>query len=303
MKKEVNLVDILEQLDHELFVGQMDVVIRRIVSLKDENIGDDCISWCSAKHINQIAEKKNGSFIVPHDVSKDLLNETCNYILVKNPRSAFRKLLNYFIQDENDFEGVIIGSNATVHIKIAENKNLRIGSNVVIEEDCFLGNYVSIDSNTVIKKGTVIHDHVSIGSNCTIGGVGFGYEKDESGRYEVIPHIGNVVIHQGAEIGNNTCIDRAVMGSTIIGENVKVDNLVHIAHGVNIGKNSLIIANSMVAGSCVIGENVWVAPSTSILNGLEIKDDSVIGLGAVVIKPVDANQVIVGNPGRAINKS
>ncbi len=90
--------------------------------------------------------------------------------------------------------------------------------------------------------------------------------KNEEGKYSIIPHMGNVVIKNQVEIGNNTCIDRAVLGSTIINENVKIDNLVHISHGVSLGANSLIIANTMIAGSSIIGENVWVSPSSSILN-------------------------------------
>jgi UDP-3-O-[3-hydroxymyristoyl] glucosamine N-acyltransferase len=155
----------------------------------------------------------------------------------------------------------------------------------------------------VLKYGTKIHDNAKIGANCTIGGVGFGYELDEEKKYVLLPHLGNVVLKSFVEIGNNTCIDRAVMGSTILEENVKVDNLVHIAHGVVIGKNSLIIANSMIAGSTKIGENVWVAPSVSILNKKTISDNSYIGMGAVVIKDVKENETIVGNPGKALVKS
>ncbi|MBK6527865.1 MAG: hypothetical protein IPG07_21340 [Crocinitomicaceae bacterium] len=109
-----------------------------------------------------------------------------------------------------------------------------------------------------------------------------------------------MIIKSNVEIGNNVCIDRAVLGSTLIGENVKIDNLVHIAHGVSIGKNSLIIANSMIAGSCQIGENVWVAPSSSILQKLVLADNSLIGMGSVVVKNVEANSVVAGVPARKI---
>ena len=88
----------------------------------------------------------------------------------------------------------------------------------------------------------------------------------------------------------------------MIEDNVKIDNLVHIAHGVHIGKNSLIIANAMVAGSVSIGENVWVAPSSSILNKVDIKSNSTIGMGAVVLKQVEEGDIIVGNPGKVLEK-
>lgn len=93
------------------------------------------------------------------------------------------------------------------------------------------------------------------------------------------------------------------MGSTLLSENVKVDNLVHIAHGVQIGKNSLIIANSMIAGSVEIGENVWVSPSTSIRQKLVVDNDALIGMGAVVVKNVDASSIVAGNPAKPLSKN
>jgi UDP-3-O-[3-hydroxymyristoyl] glucosamine N-acyltransferase len=143
---------------------------------------------------------------------------------------------------------------------------------------------------------------VKVGCNCTIGGTGFGYEKDENGEFQLIPHLGNVVLEDYVEIGNNTCIDRAVLGSTILEENVKVDNLVHIAHGVKVMRNSVVIANAMVAGSVVIGENSWISPSVSILNQKKVGNNALVGLGAVVIKDVEDNDIIVGNPGKSIKK-
>jgi UDP-3-O-[3-hydroxymyristoyl] glucosamine N-acyltransferase len=154
----------------------------------------------------------------------------------------------------------------------------------------------------VIKKNTVIEANSSVGCNCTIGGVGFGYEKNSDGDFELIPHIGNVVLKNNVEVGNNTTIDRAVLGSAILHENVKVDNLVHIAHGVQIGRNSMIIANFMIAGSVIIGENSWIAPSSSILYKVVIEENVTVGLGAVVLKNVPKGDVIVGNPGRKLNK-
>jgi UDP-3-O-[3-hydroxymyristoyl] glucosamine N-acyltransferase len=159
-----------------------------------------------------------------------------------------------------------------------------------------------IDSNTVIKKGTIIGNRVKIGANNTIGGVGFGYEKNEAGAYEVMPHIGNVIIEDDVEIGNNTAIDRAVLGSTLIRRNAKIDNLVHIAHGVEIGENTLVIAHAMVAGSVKVGKNVWIAPASAILNKIQVGDESTIGMGAIVLKEVSPGQTVVGNPARDILK-
>ena len=97
-------------------------------------------------------------------------------------------------------------------------------------------------------------------------------------------------------IGNNTCIDRGSLKDTVIGEGVKIDNLVHIAHNVNIGKNSLIIACSMIAGSVDIGENSWVAPSSTIRNAITIGKNTTIGLASTVVKSVPDNTTVIGNP-------
>jgi UDP-3-O-[3-hydroxymyristoyl] glucosamine N-acyltransferase len=147
-----------------------------------------------------------------------------------------------------------------------------------------------------VLEGTIIGENVTIGCNNTIGNYGFGYEKDSDGNYFLLQHIGNVVIHNHVEIHNNTCIDRGVLGTTEIHENTKIDNLVHIAHGVVIGRNSLVIANAMVAGSVLIGENSWIAPSVSIKNKAIIAPNTMTGIGAVILKDTDRDSTYIGNP-------
>ena len=220
--------------------------------------------------------------------------------MTKNPRLTFQEILSSFF-----VEKVIpaISPSAVIDPSVPIGRNVNIGHHVVIEKGCSIGDDVQIGHNTILLRETKVNSHVKIGCNCTIGGVGFGYELNESKSYVLLPHLGNVVLKEHVEIGNNTCIDRAVLGSTILEENVKVDNLVHIAHGVIIGENSLIIANSMIAGSTKIGKNVWVAPSVSILNKKTISDNSYIGMGAVVIKNVAENETIIGNPGKVMIRS
>ena len=197
----------------------------------------------------------------------------------------------------NDIKtGNVIISNSVIFNPATVN----IGPNVVIEDDVQIGDFCEIGANTVLKKGIILKSNISIGSNCTLGGVGFGYEKDKEGNYRVIHHIGNVFISDFVEIGNNVCIDRAVIGSTQIGRNVKIDNLVHIAHGVKIDENSLIIANAMIGGSVSIGKNVWISPSVSIRQKLTIQDDSLIGMGSVVVKDVQKNDIVLGVPAKSI---
>jgi UDP-3-O-[3-hydroxymyristoyl] glucosamine N-acyltransferase len=290
--------EILKNISYLKFIGNDKNHIDKPVSFKPENKDPHVLMWVSNQNIEKLKEATAGTIIC-----SDLFtafHKDCNYIVTSNPRLTFQEVLTkFFVQKENAY----ISEKATIHPTVKIGNDVTIGHNVVIEKDCLIGDSVQIDHNTVIRYGTEIQNNVKIGANCTIGGVGFGYELDEGKKYVVIPHLGNVILKSFVEIGSNTCIDRAVLGSTILEENVKVDNLVHIAHGVVIGENSLIIANSMIAGSTKIGKNVWVAPSASILNKKTISDNSYIGMGAVVLKDVAENQTIVGNPGKALVKS
>lgn len=271
-----------------------------VKAIEDKLFDKNSIGWCSDKNMHLIKELKCGSVIISKELRNNLLIKdypSICFLVVENPRAAFATMLKtHFIKIESVGE---IGMNCQIHpsVKVDLNK-VRFGNNVVLEENCKIGKNVFIDHNTVIKTGTIIHCNVKIGANCTIGGVGFGYEPNEAGEYEVIPHIGNVELKSFVEIGNNVCIDRAVLGSTLLHEHVKVDNLVHIAHGVEIGKNSLIIANAMIAGSVKVGENCWIAPSSSIKQKLNIGNSSLIGLGSVVIKDVEENAVVAGVPAK-----
>jgi len=268
--------NIINRIDYINKIGNNELEINSISQLLDN--ADNTITWCNDKNLKRLTDINNKTIIVSENLPKDA-NKNNNYIIVNEPRVEFKKLLDILYPDEVNNEPIL-------------------GQNVVIGNGVTIGQNVKIGHNSVILDNTIIGDNVTIGCNNTIGGVGFGYEKDEFGEYKLIKHIGNVVINSGVEIGNNTCIDRGVIGSTIIGENCKIDNLVHIAHGVNIGKNSLIIANSMIAGSVTIGDNVWVAPSTSIINGIGIGNNSMTGIGALVIKEIKNSELHIGSPAK-----
>lgn len=281
-------------------------LVGSVVNMKqitDRSFNSTDLGWCSDKNISQLTEIESGFVIVGKHVLEEAIeiNPKLNYLPVEQPRAAFSAVLLEFFVPKASFGN--IHNSAVIDTSVSLNKNeVNLGPNVVIEANCSIGNQVEIGANTVIKAGTIIEDHCKIGCNNTIGGVGFGYEPNENNQYELIPHIGNVHLAQYVEIGNNVCIDRAVLGSTYLAKHVKVDNLVHIAHGVQIGENSLIIANSMIAGSVEIGENVWVSPSSSIKQKLTVDNNALIGLGAVVIRNVGSNQIVIGNPAKPLEK-
>ncbi|HLG35487.1 MAG TPA: UDP-3-O-(3-hydroxymyristoyl)glucosamine N-acyltransferase [Bacteroidia bacterium] len=271
--------------------------INEPVELNTGNKREDVIFWCSEKYADKIVLLQAGTVICSRETAGKKLNKKINYLMVSHPRLAFLKVMELFADKKNELGGNNrIAATVVIHPSVKIGSGCSIGHHVIIEEGCSIGSNVKIGHNTVVHRGTIIGNLVVIGCNNTIGGVGFGYEKEENGKYILMPHLGNVVISDFVEVGNNTCIDRAVLGSTIISEYVKIDNLVHIAHGVFIGKNSLVIANSMIGGSVRVGENCWLAPSASVINKGEIGDGAVVGMGAVVIKRVEVNQTVAGNP-------
>lgn len=234
--------------------------------------------------------------------SEDLLiqeNSSIVFIPVAKPRLAFTKVLTRFASHSH-LPG--ISSSASL------GKNCNIGERVFIGENTVVGSDVSIDCGTIIHSNVSIYSNVKIGKNCiihsgvVIGSDGFGFEKDEDGNLIKIPHIGGVIIGDNVEIGANTCIDRGTLSNTVIGNNVKIDNLCHIAHNVQIGENSTIIALSMIAGSVKIGKNCWIAPCAAIKEKLVVNDGSLVGLGAVAIRDVVSGDVVAGVPARSIKK-
>lgn len=293
----MKLKEILSVLNDAEEILHAEADINEPIEINLENERKDVIFWCSDKHAEIISGLKAGTLICSKTSAAGSLNKKINYLIVPKPRLAFARVMELFAKTANEKRlSAGISSTAIIDPTAKVGSGCCIGHHVIIEEGCRIGKNTVIAHHTVLLSGTVIGNNVIIGCNNTIGGTGFGYEKDEDNKNILMPHLGNVVISDFVEIGNNTCIDRAVLGSTFISEHVKIDNLVHIAHGVFIGRNSLVIANSMIGGSVRIGENCWLAPSASIINKGEIGHGAVIGMGAVVIKPVEANQTVAGNP-------
>ena len=294
---KIKIQDLLKKISYIDYCGPKNKIIEMVVPLNEVNKIDQAISWCSDKNLMQLSGIKTSSIvIVSSNVDKDLLKHI-NYIIVEKPRLTFQQILkNHFTASRL----IKVHESAKISSRSVIGKNAYIGHNVVIEKDCIVGANVIILHNTVVLEGTKIGNNVTIGCNNTIGATGFGYEKDLEGDFQLITHIGNVIIKDNVEIGNNTCIDKAVLGSTIIGENVKIDNLVQIGHGVNLSRNCLVIANAMIAGSVNVGENTWIAPSVSVLNKNNIGSNSLIGFASVVTKSVGDNTLVAGHPAKFI---
>jgi UDP-3-O-[3-hydroxymyristoyl] glucosamine N-acyltransferase len=271
--------------------------IFRVNTDQDAVQGD--LAWISPRQAATRSEKSNnfrGSLLIGPE---SILMSGIPFISCNKPKLAFIEVVNHFFSDLAKIEWPSIGHD--VHQDSVVDQSAILAPGVIIGSGVSIKENVVIGPNTVIAN-TMIYPNVIIGANCSIGLPGFGYEKDEDGKYCRFPHVGRVIIKEDVEIGSNTCVDRGSIGDTIIGRGVKVDNLVHIAHNVRIGANAMIIANSMLGGSATIGEDAWVAPSVSVMNQTSIGKSAVLGMGAVVLKDVEDLSVMVGNPAKLLRK-
>ena len=175
--------------------------------------------------------------------------------------------------------------------------HVKIFPNVVIGENVKIGNHVTIHPGVVVYADCVIGNHVTIHSGTIIGSDGFGFAPRENGSYQKVPQLGNVVIEDHVEIGANTTIDRATIGSTIIRKGVKLDNQIQIAHNAEIGTNTVIAAQTGVSGSTKIGKNVMIGGQVGLTGHIHVADGVKITAKSGVTKTVKmANVTLTGNP-------
>ena len=241
----------------------------------------------------EIAQKVNASkasMIIIEPALKDLVEIGADRLLVvtPNPQLTFIKLFNacseeytpeFLSPDEFPKTGFI-------------------APNTLIERGAVLGERVRIFGNVFVSGGTRIGDNVVISPGAVIGGEGYGFVKDIDGRLINFPHVGGVVIEDDVFVGSCVCIDKGNFGDTILQTGCKIDNLVHIAHNVNVGRHAMVIANAMVAGACVVGDGARIAPSTSILNGVKVGAGAFIGLHSCVVRDIPEGALAYGVPAK-----
>lgn len=265
-----------------------------LTDLQDGAVG--FINTYAEKWITVANEANNVLLLVTSDYAGKL---TVSHIVVDNPRLAFARVLAEFFDRERPVgiaETAIIAESATI------GDNVYIGHYSVIGEQVYIGDNTEIRNHVVIQDKCVIGQGCTIKSNVVIGEEGFGFEFADDGTPIRIPHLGAVTIGDDVEIGAQSSIARGTLANTIISNHVKIDDHVFIAHNVFIDENSMIIAGAEVSGSVRIGKNVWVGPQVCILNQVKIGDDAFFGLGAVVVKDVEPNMVMAGNPAKALRK-
>lgn len=261
--------------------------------------GGGALLFMSSFNIEQVDKlnQHRENFLIANSSYEGLLN--IPHVLSDNPRLDFCKLTNqYFrtIKSPKIEKSAYIGDN----VKIG--KDVYIGHNVVIEENVRIGDNTRVLHNVVICENTKIGKNCLIKSGSIIGQKGFGFERDESGVPIEFTHYGKVLIGNNVEIGALNTVVAGVLSDTVVGDYVKTDDHVHIAHNVEVGKSTLITAASVISGSVRIGKQAWLAPNCTIINKISLGNQLLVGIGAVVTKSFPEKVVIAGTPAKIIRR-
>lgn len=305
------LREIVNILQGELTDGITDsLMVKGVSTLQDAGPEEICY-FGNSRYAHLLLETSALAVIVAEECET---SARCQ-IIVPDAYDGFRKVLELFAPDRSSgFTG--IHPTAVVHPSSVVEEGAYIGPGAVINRDCRIGRGTKLGAGTVLGSGTVIGEGTEIHPNVTIlaqtvvgsrtiihsgtvvGSDGFGFVPDSSGKHRKIPQNGNVVIGSDVEIGSNCSIDRAVAGSTVIGDFTKLDNLIQVAHNVRIGNSCFIAAQTGIAGSTIIGNGVVIGGQVGIAGHIVIEDRVVVAAKSGVTKSVSAGLTVSGNPCR-----
>lgn len=231
--------------------------------------------------------------LVPEEFSDEIKHP---HIRCANTRLAFAKVVKQFFEDR---EEPGIDPSAALGEDVVCGENVSIGKHSVVESGAEIGEGTVIRDHVILRKGSRIGKNCLIKSGVIIGEEGFGFDFEEDDTPVRMPHTGGVIIGDGVELGSNTVVCRGTIGNTILRDDVKVNDLVHIAHNCVVGAKT-IIAGGKLCGSVELGERVWIAPGSIIKNKVKVRTDTTVGLGSVVVKDLEAGVVAYGNPAKVV---
>ena len=265
--------------------------------------------------MNQL-KKTKASCVFTKEKYLNLIPKKITAVICKNPEIEFIKVANFFYPDsyyskvsnrklslkeiDKKFKTLKYGVNLYLEKDVKIGKNVFIGNNVSIKKNCIIGNDVVIGSN-VTMENSKIGNKTHICDGAILGKKGFGFKFIDK-KCLRIPHLGNVVIGEDCEIGANCVIDRGSVKNTVINDRTFLDNLVHIAHNVTIGKDCIIAGQVGIAGSTTIGNNVVIGGQAGISGHLEIGNNVNIGGKSGVVKNIEDNQTVMGYPATSLKK-
>jgi UDP-3-O-[3-hydroxymyristoyl] glucosamine N-acyltransferase len=292
--------------------GNPEVLVNNFGKIEEAQAGQ--LAFLANPKYEEYLYSTRASIIIVNDnqIVKEKINATL--ILVPDAYIAFASLLSKYQEMMNQqLTGIqepvyisktaSIGENAFIGAFAYIGNNVKLGKNVKIYPQSYIGDDVSIGDHSVIYPGVkiyhrcVIGEYVTIHAGSVIGADGFGFAPQTDGSFKKIPQMGNVVIEDYVEVGSNATIDRATIGSTLIRKGVKLDNLIQIAHNVEIGSNTVIAAQSGVSGSTKLGKNVMVGGQVGIVGHIQIADGSKINAQSGVTKSMKTpNSAVTGSP-------
>jgi len=296
-----------------IIVGNPDVTFSRVIKIDEDDTGG--LSFLANPKYEQFIYTTGADVVIVHKDFKAEKELKPTLIKVEDPYLALATLLEIYSRMKLDKSGVseqaYIHETASLGEDVYVGEFAFIGKNAVIEDGAKIYPHAYIGDDARLGKGTMVfagarlyHDTV-VGEDCTIhsgvviGSDGFGFAPSENDDYIKVAQIGNVIIEDNVEIGSNTTIDRATIGSTIIRKGVKLDNLIQVAHNVDIGENTVIAAQTGISGSTKIGKNCMIGGQVGLAGHLKIGDNVKIQAQAGIPSNIKDDEIVMGSP--AIN--
>ena len=302
----------IAQLINGSLVGDAEIVVSSFGKIEEAQAGQ--LAFLANPKYEEYLYTTGASVIIINETQELKQSVKATLIKVPDAYTAFAILLDKYQQiQRQQLSGIEQPVYIHATVKMGENvfigafaylgENVILGNGVKVYPNVYLGNNVSIGDNTTIHPGVKIYHDCLIGGNVTIhagtviGSDGFGFAPQADGTFKKVPQIGNVVIEDGVEIGANTTIDRATLGSTLIKAGAKLDNLLQIAHNVEVGNNSVIAAQTGISGSTKIGNNVMIGGQVGIVGHLQVADGTRINAQSGVSKSIKIpNSSVTGSP-------
>jgi UDP-3-O-[3-hydroxymyristoyl] glucosamine N-acyltransferase len=290
--------------------GDPSVEIGRMAGLQQAQRGD--LTFVSnAKYLDQLPSTKASAVILGSDVTQ-APPAGCAVLRCSNPYAAFARALAFLVGAEPPARGVdrlssigpdaIIGADVSIGAFVTIGAGARIGARTILYPNVVIGAGAQVGDDSIINSHCSIRDRVRIGSRVilqsgvVIGSDGFGFARDDDGTHVKIPQTADVVVEDDVEIGANVTIDRPAIGETRIGAGTKIDNLVHVAHGVKVGKRVLLVAQVGIAGSSVIEDDVTIAGQSGVAGHIRVGQRAKVGAKSAVLQSVEADGFVTGHP-------
>ncbi|MFH1759662.1 MAG: UDP-3-O-(3-hydroxymyristoyl)glucosamine N-acyltransferase [bacterium] len=305
----MTLIELAEELNGVVDGGD-DKEILGIAPLESASSND--VSFLSnSKYIPWLKKTNAGAVIVNR---QEKLQSPCALIRVENAYMALAKAQEIFskhsrpapgyhasaIIDDSALieDGVYIGASAVIDAETIIGEGCIIENGCIINKGCRLGKDCHLHSNVILEKDTLLGERVIIQAGAVIGSDGFGFAKDDDGRYRKILQTGRVVIEDDVEIGANTTVDRATMGTTTIHRGTKIDNLVQVAHNVEIGEHTVIAGQAGISGSTKIGKNVMIGGQAGFIGHIQVGDKAIINAQSGVTQNIPTGEMWSDTPAR-----